>query len=57
MTSKPLMNDEETIRFFRAAIKRNNFKMAERRKNKDRRTAFFSYVPFDRRVLPERRKA
>ena len=55
MTAKRLMNDEETIRFFKAVIKRNNFRIVERRKKKDRRIAFFSFICFDRRVIPDRR--
>jgi len=55
MTTKHLMNDKETIRFFRAVINRNDIRIVERRKKKDRRIAFFSFIHSDRRFLPERR--
>ncbi len=57
MANKHLMNDEETIRFFRAVINRKGIRIVERRKKKDRRVAFFSFLRSDRRVLPERRIA
>ena len=55
MATKHLMNDEEIIRFFRALINRKNIRIVERRKKKDRRIAFFSFVRSDRRFLSERR--
>lgn len=45
------MNDKETIRFLRAAIRRNT----ERRKE-DRRTSFFSFLFHDRRFILDRRQ-
>ena len=52
-----MMGDEEIIRFLRAKIRRNEFKLIEeKRKSKsDRRIAFFCYVENDKRLSYDRR--
>lgn len=51
------MNDEETVRFFRAILRRKKFHpVVNKRKGGDRRMAFFSYISCDQRVNIDRRQ-